>query len=64
MASAIVIGFDVANRSWVTSASAISLFESLPPLSGVLYFRGRQAPPKLYRLTFACDRPHQKISAY
>lgn len=37
MASAIVIGFDVANRSWVTSASAISLFESLPPLSGVLY---------------------------
>ena len=37
VASAIVIGFDVANRSWVTSASAISLFESLPPLSGVLY---------------------------
>ena len=37
MASAIVIGFDVANRSWVTSASAISLFESLPPLDGVLY---------------------------
>jgi cytokinin dehydrogenase len=37
MASAIVIGFDVANRSWVTSASAISLFKSVPPLSGVLY---------------------------
>ena len=37
MASAIVTGFDVTNRSWVTSASAISLFESLPPLSGVLY---------------------------
>ena len=37
MASAIVIGFDVVNRSWVTSASAISLFESLPPLDGVLY---------------------------
>lgn len=37
MASAIVIGFDVTNRSWVTSASAISLFESLPPLDGVLY---------------------------
>jgi FAD/FMN-containing dehydrogenase len=37
VASAIVIGFDVANRSWVTSASATSLFESLPPLSGVLY---------------------------
>jgi len=37
MASAIVIGFDVTNRSWVTSASAMSLFESLPPLSGVLY---------------------------
>jgi hypothetical protein len=31
------IGFDVANRSWVTSTSAVSLFESLPPLSGVLY---------------------------
>ena len=41
MATAIVIGFDVANCSWVTSASAISLFESWPPLSGVLYFRGR-----------------------
>jgi hypothetical protein len=37
VASAIVIGFDVANRSWVTSASVVSLFESLPPLSGVLY---------------------------
>ena len=37
MASTIVIGFDIANRSWVTSASAISLFESLPPLDGVLY---------------------------
>jgi hypothetical protein len=37
MASAIVIGFDVPSRSWVTSASAISLFESLPPLDGVLY---------------------------
>ncbi|MBD0265578.1 MAG: FAD-binding protein, partial [Tolypothrix sp. Co-bin9] len=35
--SAIVIGFDVINRSWVTSASATSLFESLPPLDGVLY---------------------------
>jgi FAD/FMN-containing dehydrogenase len=37
MANAIVIGFNVANRSWVTSANAISLFESLPPLDGVLY---------------------------
>ena len=37
IASAIVIGFDVINRSWVTSASATSLFESLPPLDGVLY---------------------------
>ena len=26
-------------------------------------FRGRQAPPKLYRLTFACDRPPAQISA-
>lgn len=37
VASAIVIGFDVANRSWVSSASAVSLFESLPPLDGVFY---------------------------
>lgn len=35
--SAIVIGFDLCNRSWVTSASAASRFESLPPLDGVLY---------------------------
>jgi hypothetical protein len=37
IATAIVIGFDPANRVWVTSASASSLFESLPPLDGVLY---------------------------
>lgn len=37
MASAIVIGFDVANRSWATSASTMSRFESLPPIEGVLY---------------------------
>ena len=35
--SAIVIGFDLTTRSWVTSASATSVFESLPPLDGVLY---------------------------
>lgn len=28
--SAIVIGFDLTTRSWVTSASATSIFESLP----------------------------------
>ncbi|WP_414588085.1 FAD-binding protein [Scytonema sp. PCC 10023] len=37
VASAIVIGFDVSKRSWVTSASATSIFESLPPLDGKLY---------------------------
>lgn len=37
VASAIVIGFDVCERSWVTSASATSIFDSLPPLDGVLY---------------------------
>jgi hypothetical protein len=26
-------------------------------------FRGRQAHPKLYRLTFACARPPAQISA-
>lgn len=35
--SSIVLGFDVVNRSWVTSASAMSKFESLPLLNGVLY---------------------------
>ncbi|MFN6563910.1 MAG: FAD-binding protein [Nostoc sp. ChiSLP01] len=35
--SAIVIGFDLTTRSWVTSASATSVFESLPALDGVLY---------------------------
>ncbi|MEH1963200.1 MAG: FAD-binding protein, partial [Nostoc sp.] len=33
----IVIGFDLTTRSWVTSASATSVFESLPSLDGVLY---------------------------
>ena len=37
--SAIVIGFDLTTRSWVTSASATSVFESLPSLDGVLYTR-------------------------
>ncbi len=37
IASTIVIGFDLGDRSWVTSASATSLFASLPPLDGVLY---------------------------
>ncbi len=35
--STIIIGFDLTTRSWVTSANATSLFESLPPLTGVLY---------------------------
>ncbi len=35
--STFVIGFDLTTRSWVTSASATSVFESLPPLDGVLY---------------------------
>jgi cytokinin dehydrogenase len=35
--STFVLGFDVASSSWVTSASAISTFESLPPLDGILY---------------------------
>ncbi|MEH2144272.1 hypothetical protein [Nostoc sp.] len=35
--NAIVIGFDLTTRSWVTSASATSVFESLPSLDGVLY---------------------------
>lgn len=34
---AIVIGFDLTTRSWITSASATSVFESLPSLDGVLY---------------------------
>lgn len=37
IASTFVVGFDVANSSWVTSASPTSRFESLPPLDGVLY---------------------------
>ena len=37
IASAIVIGFDLVNREWVTSVSAASEFESLPPLDGRLY---------------------------
>lgn len=37
ISSAIAIGFDFTTRSWVTSASAISVFESLPSLDGVLY---------------------------
>lgn len=38
MAGAIVIvGFDLVKREWVTSASAASGFEALPPLDGVLY---------------------------
>lgn len=37
IAIAIVVGFDLVNREWVTSASAASEFESLPPLDGILY---------------------------
>lgn len=37
IASAMIIGFNPAMRSWVTSASAASEFESLPPLDGTLY---------------------------
>ncbi|MFN6569435.1 FAD-binding protein [Dendronalium sp. ChiSLP03b] len=37
VASAIAIGFDVSNSSWVTSASATSIFERLPILDGVVY---------------------------
>ncbi|MFN6487792.1 MULTISPECIES: FAD-binding protein [unclassified Nostoc] len=37
VASAIVIGFDVVQRSWVTSANAASIFESIPQLDGTLY---------------------------
>ncbi|RCJ27068.1 oxidoreductase [Nostoc minutum NIES-26] len=37
VASAIAIGFDVSNSSWVTSASATSIFERLPVLDGVVY---------------------------
>lgn len=37
MASAIVIGFDLVKREWVTSANAASGFEALPLLDGVLY---------------------------
>jgi cytokinin dehydrogenase len=33
----IIIGFDLITCSWVTSTSATSIFESLPPLDGVLY---------------------------
>ncbi|MBW4633922.1 MAG: FAD-binding protein [Iphinoe sp. HA4291-MV1] len=35
--STVVIGFDILNNSWVTSAHAASKFENLPPLDGVLY---------------------------
>lgn len=37
VATVIAIGFDLTTRSWVTSATATSIFESLPPLDGVLY---------------------------
>lgn len=37
VASAIIVGFDLVKRSWVTSASAASEFETLPPLDGRLY---------------------------
>jgi cytokinin dehydrogenase len=37
IASALVVGFNPVQRSWVTSASAASGFESLPPLDGILY---------------------------
>ncbi len=37
VASAIAIGFNVSERSWVTSASATSIFERLPTLDGVVY---------------------------
>lgn len=37
MASTIIIGFNLVKREWITSASAASEFESLPPLDGVLY---------------------------
>ncbi|WP_221643546.1 MULTISPECIES: hypothetical protein [unclassified Nostoc] len=37
VASAMVIGFDVVQRSWVTSANATSIFESIPQLDGTLY---------------------------
>lgn len=37
IASAVVLGFDLGNRSWVTSANASSGFEELPPLDGGLY---------------------------
>ncbi len=37
MAGAIVIGFDLVKREWVTSANAAYGFEALPPLDGVLY---------------------------
>ncbi|BCL39696.1 FAD-binding protein [Nostoc sp. MS1] len=35
--TAVVIGFDVVGRGWVTSADASSIFESIPPLDGKLY---------------------------
>lgn len=35
--STIVLGFDITNRSWVTSASATLGKESLPSIDGVLY---------------------------
>ena len=35
-ASALVIGFDLTNRSWVTSVNAASIFAKLPTLDGVL----------------------------
>jgi FAD/FMN-containing dehydrogenase len=37
LAGTVVIGLDLVNRSWVTSANATSGFEALPPLDGVLY---------------------------
>lgn len=36
IASAMIIGFNPTMRSWITSASAASEFESLPPLDGIL----------------------------
>jgi cytokinin dehydrogenase len=38
-ASAIVVGFDLVNRKWITSANAASAstFESVPALDGILY---------------------------
>ena len=35
-ASGLVLGFSLANRSWITEANAASVFTKLPPLDGVL----------------------------